>query len=89
MENVGDLWSCSEGGMIKIWTWETMEKSLSIRLEEKHMAALLVEKSGIDLKAQVTVNGNCSISSSEVKSLIADNVRSKVWAAQLHTFSLW
>ncbi|CAF2123960.1 hypothetical protein BRARA_C02234 [Brassica rapa] len=89
MSSYGDLWSCSEGGIIKIWTWETMEKSLSIRLEEKHMAALLVEKSGIDLKAQVTVNGNCSISSSEVKSLLADNVRSKVWAAQLHTFSLW
>ncbi|KAF8086041.1 hypothetical protein N665_0636s0013 [Sinapis alba] len=89
MSSYGDLWSCSEGGMIKIWTWETMEKSLSIRLEEKHMAALLVEKSGIDLRAQVTANGNCSISSSEVKSLLADNVRSKVWAAQLHTFSLW
>uniref|UniRef100_A0A1J3C6U6 Type I inositol 1,4,5-trisphosphate 5-phosphatase 12 n=1 Tax=Noccaea caerulescens TaxID=107243 RepID=A0A1J3C6U6_NOCCA len=89
MSSYGDLWSCSEGGVIKIWTWESMEKSLSLRLEEKHMAALLVERSGIDLRAQVTVNGSCSISSSEVKSLLADNVRSKVWAAQLQTFSLW
>jgi hypothetical protein len=89
LENAGDLWSCSEGGVIKIWTWESMEKSLSLRLEEKHMAALLVERSGIDLRAQVTVNGTCNISSSEVKCLLADNVRSKVWAAQLQTFSLW
>ncbi|ESQ39016.1 hypothetical protein EUTSA_v10001286mg [Eutrema salsugineum] len=89
MSSYGDLWSCSEGGVIKIWTWESMEKSLSLRLEEKHMAALLVERSGIDLRAQVTVNGTCSISSSEVKCLLADNVRSKVWAAQLQTFSLW
>ncbi|KAG7644212.1 WD40 repeat [Arabidopsis suecica] len=89
MSSYGDLWSCSEGGVIKIWTWESMEKSLSLRLEEKHMAALLVERSGIDLRAQVTVNGTCNISSSEVKCLLADNVRSKVWAAQLQTFSLW
>ncbi|CAN8318308.1 unnamed protein product [Cochlearia groenlandica] len=89
MSSYGDLWSCSEGGVIKIWTWESMGKSLSLRLEEKHMAALLVERSGIDLRAQVTVNGTCSISSSEVKCLLADNVRSKVWAAQLQTFSLW
>lgn len=89
LENPGDLWSCSEGGVIKIWTWESMEKSLTLRLEEKHMAALLVERSGINLRAQVTVNGTCNISSSEVKCLLADNVRSKVWAAQLQTFSLW
>ncbi|XP_010517968.1 PREDICTED: type I inositol polyphosphate 5-phosphatase 12 [Camelina sativa] len=89
MSSYGDLWSCSEGGVIKIWTWESMEKSLSLRLEEKHMAALLVERSGVDLRAQVTVNGTCNISSSEVKCLLADNVRSKIWAAQLQTFSLW
>ncbi|KFK37212.1 hypothetical protein AALP_AA4G228500 [Arabis alpina] len=89
MSSYGDLWSCSEGGVIRIWTWESMEKSLSLRLEEKHMAALLVERSGIDLRTQVTVNGSCSISSSEVKCLLADNVRSKVWAAQLQTLSLW
>ncbi|KAJ6742910.1 INOSITOL 5-PHOSPHATASE [Salix viminalis] len=37
------------------------------------MAALLVERACIDMRSQVTVNGACSISSSDVKSLLADN----------------
>ncbi|TXG72976.1 hypothetical protein EZV62_001555 [Acer yangbiense] len=40
----GDLWSGGEGGIIKIWPWESIEKSLSLKPEEKHMAALLVER---------------------------------------------
>lgn len=85
----GDIWLGSEGGAIKIWSWEAIEKSLSLSPEEKHMAALLVERSGIDLRSQVTVNGVCSISSSDVKCLLSDNVRSKVWAAGSLSFSLW
>ena len=85
----GDLWSGGEGGAIKIWPWESIEKSLSLRPEEKHMAALLVERSFIDLRSQVTVNGNCNISSSDVKCLVSDNVRAKVWCAQPLSFSLW
>ncbi|XP_058184253.1 type I inositol polyphosphate 5-phosphatase 12 isoform X2 [Rhododendron vialii] len=85
----GDIWSGSEGGAIKIWSWEAIEKSLSLSPEERHMAALLVERSGIDLRSQVTVNGVCSISSSDVKCLLSDNVRSKVWAAGSLSFSLW
>ncbi|KAI8537183.1 hypothetical protein RHMOL_Rhmol09G0005100 [Rhododendron molle] len=85
----GDIWSGSEGGTIKIWSWEAIEKSLSLSPEERHMAALLVERSGIDLRSQVTVNGVCSISSSDVKCLLSDNVRSKVWAAGSLSFSLW
>ncbi|XP_031392419.1 type I inositol polyphosphate 5-phosphatase 12-like isoform X2 [Punica granatum] len=89
MTSYGDLWSGGEGGVIKIWPWETIEKSLSLSSEEKHMAALLVERSFIDLKSQVTVNGTCSISSSDIKILLSDNVRGKVWAAQPLSFSLW
>ncbi|KAK6774042.1 hypothetical protein RDI58_029281 [Solanum bulbocastanum] len=57
--------------------------------EEKHMAALLVERSIVDLKSQVTVNGVCNISSSDVKYLLSDHVRAKVWAAGSASFSLW
>ncbi|KAL6971854.1 phosphoinositide 5-phosphatase [Sarracenia purpurea var. burkii] len=85
----GDLWSGSEGGVIKIWPWESIEKSLSLSPEERHMAALLVERSAIDLRSQVTVNGVCSISSSDVKCLLSDYVRSKVWAAGSLSFSMW
>lgn len=87
--HTGDLWTGFEGGVIKIWPWETIEKSLSLSPEEKHMAALLVERSFIDLKSQVTVNGVCSISSSDVKCLLADNVRGKVWAVGALSFSKW
>ncbi|XWS43920.1 hypothetical protein CRYUN_Cryun16bG0146000 [Craigia yunnanensis] len=89
MSSYGDLWSGGEGGVIKIWPWESIEKSLSLRPEEKHMATLLVERSFIDLRSQVTVNGNCNISSSDVKCLVSDNVRAKVWCAQPLSFSLW
>ncbi|XVE62110.1 hypothetical protein DITRI_Ditri06bG0092900 [Diplodiscus trichospermus] len=89
MSSYGDLWSGGEGGVVKIWPWESIEKSLSLRPEEKHMAALLVERSFIDLRSQVTVNGNCSISSSDVKCLVSDHVRAKVWCAQPLFFSLW
>ncbi|XP_030527790.1 type I inositol polyphosphate 5-phosphatase 12 isoform X2 [Rhodamnia argentea] len=89
MTPFGDLWTGFEGGIIKIWPWETIEKSLSLTPEEKHMAALLVERSFIDLKSQVTVNGACSISSSDVKCLLADNVRGKVWAVGPLSFSKW
>ncbi|KAJ9173933.1 hypothetical protein P3X46_017017 [Hevea brasiliensis] len=89
MSTYGDLWSGGEGGVIKIWPWESIEKSLSLSPEEKHMAALLVERSNIDLRSQVTVNGACSISSSDVKCLLSDKVRAKVWCAQSMYFSLW
>ncbi|XP_061363533.1 type I inositol polyphosphate 5-phosphatase 12-like isoform X2 [Gastrolobium bilobum] len=85
----GDLWSGSEGGIIKIWPWESVEKSLSLSPEERHMAALLVERSFIDLRSQVTVNGVCSISSQEVKCLLSDHVRARVWCAGPLSFSLW
>ncbi|KAJ4914520.1 hypothetical protein Rs2_00070 [Raphanus sativus] len=89
ISSYGDMWSCSEGGVIKIWPWDSLEKSLLLKPEEKHMAALFVEGSAIDLRSQVTVNGTCSLSSSEVKYLLADSVRAKVWAVQSLSFSIW
>ncbi|KAL2248807.1 UNVERIFIED_CONTAM: Type I inositol polyphosphate 5-phosphatase 12 [Sesamum indicum] len=89
MSFYGDVWTGSEGGVIKVWPWESIEKSLALSPEEKHMAALLVERSAIDLRSQVTVNGVCYISSSDVKCLLSDNVRAKVWAAGSMSFSLW
>ncbi|KAJ4834326.1 hypothetical protein Tsubulata_014228 [Turnera subulata] len=90
ISSCGDLWSGGdgEGGVLKIWPWETMEKSLSLKSEEKRMAALLVERSHIDLRSQVTVNGNCRLSSSEVKCMLSDYIRAKVWCAQPMFFSL-
>ncbi|KAJ0612577.1 putative inositol-polyphosphate 5-phosphatase transcription factor WD40-like family [Helianthus annuus] len=85
----GDIWTGSENGVIKVWPWESVEKSLALSPEERHMAALLVERSSIDLKSQATVNGVCSISSSDVKYLLSDKVKSKIWAAGSLSFSLW
>ncbi|XP_024928854.3 type I inositol polyphosphate 5-phosphatase 12 isoform X2 [Ziziphus jujuba] len=89
MTSHGDLWSGSEGGIIKIWPWESIEKSLSLKSEERYMAALLVERSYIDLRNKVTVNGVCSISSQDVKCLLSDHGRAKVWCASALSFSLW
>lgn len=85
----GDIWSGSEGGFIKVWPWEVIEKSLTLSPEERHMASLLVERSNIDLKSQVTVNGVCNIPSSEIKCMLSDHSRAKVWAATSQSFSLW
>ncbi|XP_042501597.1 type I inositol polyphosphate 5-phosphatase 12-like isoform X2 [Macadamia integrifolia] len=89
MSSYGDLWTGGEGGVIKIWPSESIEKSQSLTVEERHMAALLVERSYIDLKSQVTVNGVCSISGSDVKYLLLDNARSKIWSAGQLSFALW
>ncbi|KAL7145675.1 hypothetical protein ABFS83_07G102600 [Erythranthe nasuta] len=85
----GDIWSGSEGGIIRLWPWESIEKSLSLSPEERRMSALLVERSVVDLRAQVTVNGVCNISSSDVKYLLSDHVRAKIWAVGSQSFSLW
>ncbi|KAI3743061.1 hypothetical protein L1987_60763 [Smallanthus sonchifolius] len=85
----GDIWTGSENGVIKVWPWDSVEKSLALSTEERHMAALLVERSSIDLKIQATANGVCSIPSSDVKYLLSDNVKSKIWAAGSLSFSLW
>lgn len=47
------------------------------------MAALLTERSFIDLRSQITVNGDCCLSSQDVRFFLSDHVRTKVWCATL------
>ncbi|XP_057527554.1 type I inositol polyphosphate 5-phosphatase 13-like isoform X2 [Amaranthus tricolor] len=89
MSSYGDLWSGAEVGVIKIWPWDSIEKSLSLTAEEKHMAALLVERSSVDLRSQVTVNGVCNISASDIKVMLSDHCKGRVWCATNLSFSLW
>ncbi|KAG0495754.1 hypothetical protein HPP92_000445 [Vanilla planifolia] len=85
----GDIWTGSEGGVLKAWPWESIEKSLSLTIEERHMATLLVERSYVDLRSQVTVNGVCSLPAVDIKFLLSDNARSKVWSAGSVIFAIW
>lgn len=85
----GDLWSGSEGGAIKIWPWEAIEKSISLTTEERHKAALLVERSYVDLRNQLSTNGFNNMLTSDIKYLISDNSRAKVWSAGFFSFALW
>ncbi|KAG5574662.1 hypothetical protein H5410_054796 [Solanum commersonii] len=78
----GDLWSGSEGGSIKIWPWEGMEKSIALINEERHMAALSIERSYVDLRSQVMHNGTGNIIFSvDVKYMLSDRSGAKVWMA--------
>ncbi|KAJ8425964.1 hypothetical protein Cgig2_033893 [Carnegiea gigantea] len=43
----------SENGNIKIWPWEAIAKSLSLKAEERHMTSLIVERSYVDLKNSI------------------------------------
>ncbi|KAL8122249.1 type I inositol polyphosphate 5-phosphatase 13-like isoform X2 [Apium graveolens] len=89
ISSYGDLWSGSEGGAIHVYPWEAIDKSLSLKIEERHMASLLVERSSINLRSQATINGVCNISSQDVKVLLCDNVVAKVWAFGTSSISLW
>lgn len=53
------------------------------------MAALMVERGHVDLRAQVTVNGVCSLPGDDVKILLSDHSRAKVWSASHLSFALW
>lgn len=86
----GDIWSGSDGGAMKIWPWEAIEKSFALTSGERHMASLLVERSYIDPRSQVLQNGACSnIFTSDVKFLLSDHAGAKVWAANYQSFALW
>ncbi|KAJ8544051.1 hypothetical protein K7X08_025669 [Anisodus acutangulus] len=90
MTSYGDLWSGSEGGSIKIWPWEGIEKSISLINEERHMASLSIERSYVDLRSQVMHNGTCnSIFSVDVKYMLSDRSGAKVWTAGYVSFALW
>ncbi|XAR65837.1 Phosphoinositide 5-phosphatase [Bertholletia excelsa] len=85
----GDLWSGSEAGAIKIWPWESIEKSLCLTVEERHRAALVVERSYIDLRSQVNINGVCNMFTSDVRYMLSDHSGAKVWSAGYLSFALW
>ncbi|CAM8942531.1 unnamed protein product [Rhodiola kirilowii] len=85
----GDLWSGSESGMIMVWPWEAIEKALSLSVEEKHMASLLVERSYIDLRSQVSVNSFSINLTFDVRYLLSDNSRAIVWSGGYMSFALW
>ncbi|RWR84655.1 type I inositol polyphosphate 5-phosphatase 12-like protein isoform X1 [Cinnamomum micranthum f. kanehirae] len=89
ISSYGDIWSGAEGGAVKVWPWESLEKSLNQTAEERHVAALKLERACIDLRNQVTVNGVCQLSSSDVKHLLSDNTRAKVWSAGYLSYALW
>jgi hypothetical protein len=72
-----------------VWPWDAIVKSLSLTVEERHMATLLVERSFVDLRNQVTVNGICPLPSSDIKIMVSDKCKSKVWTATNLTFALW
>ncbi|KAF3455195.1 hypothetical protein FNV43_RR05643 [Rhamnella rubrinervis] len=84
-----DLWSGSEAGAIKIWPWEAIENSLSLTTEERPLAALSVERSFIDPRGQIAVNGFGNILTSDVRYLLSDISRAKVWSAGYLSFALW
>ncbi|XWS57233.1 hypothetical protein CRYUN_Cryun09bG0156400 [Craigia yunnanensis] len=85
----GDVWSGSEGGNIRIWPWEAIDNALSLTMEERHMASLLMERSFVDLRSQVAVNGFSSLLNSDIKCLLSDNIRAKVWSSSHLSFALW
>ncbi|XP_062191149.1 type II inositol polyphosphate 5-phosphatase 15-like isoform X4 [Phragmites australis] len=85
----GEIWSGSEGGIIKAWPWDSIAKSLSLTQEENHMAPLLVERAYVDLRNHAAVGNMCSLPSADVKHMLADHHRAKVWSLTSMTFSLW
>ncbi|CAN6238131.1 unnamed protein product [Urochloa humidicola] len=85
----GELWSGSEGGVIKVWYGEAIEKSLVSQREEKRKTSFLVERSSIDLRDMVSDGGACPLPAVDVKLLLSDNSRSKVWSAGYLSFALW
>lgn len=72
-----------------MWPWEGLEKSLSSKIEERHMAVLSVERSYIDPRSQTSVNGFANTLTSDVMFLVSDHTRAKVWSGSPLTFALW
>ncbi|XP_030472272.2 type II inositol polyphosphate 5-phosphatase 15-like [Syzygium oleosum] len=89
ISSYGDLWSGSEGGVIKIWPWERIEKSLSLTMEERHMAASIVDRSYIDPRNYVNTNNFSNSLAADVKHLFSDNNAGKVWSFGNQSFALW
>lgn len=52
------------------------------------MAPLLIERSYVDTRNQLTINGN-SIFSADVRYMVSDHSGAKVWTAGYLSFALW
>lgn len=89
ISSYGDIWSGSEGGALKVWPWEGLGKSLSVKMEQRHMAVLSVERSYIDPRSQTSAYGFANTLTSDVTFLVSDHTRAKVWSASPLTFALW
>jgi len=74
---------------MKVWYGEAIEKSLVSQREEKRKTSFLVERSSIDLRDMVSDGGACPLPAVDVKLLLSDNSRSKVWSAGYLSFALW
>ncbi|KAG2580085.1 hypothetical protein PVAP13_6NG305700 [Panicum virgatum] len=85
----GEIWSGSEGGIIKAWPWDAIAKSLSLTSEGKDMASLLVGKAYIDLRNNATVGNMCLLPAADVKHMLVDHCRAKIWSITSMTFALW
>ncbi|KAL8465161.1 hypothetical protein ACS0TY_034598 [Phlomoides rotata] len=81
------VWSGHRDGRIICWTpWLTV----LMTTRERHMASLLVERSYIDLRSQVTQNGTCcNFFTSDDKYMLSDHVGAMVWTASYLSFALW
>ncbi|KAJ0256144.1 Type II inositol polyphosphate 5-phosphatase 15 [Hirschfeldia incana] len=89
ISSYGDIWSGSEGGALKVWPWEGLGKSLSLKMEQRHMAVLSVERSYIDPRSQTSAYGFANTLTSDVTFLVSDHTRATVWSASPLTFALW
>ncbi|KAJ4791018.1 Inositol polyphosphate 5-phosphatase [Rhynchospora pubera] len=85
----GELWSGSEGGVVKVWSGEAIKEFLSLRKEEKHKAAFTLERTCIDLRTLVSDGGTCPLPAVDIKLLLSDNSGSKVWSGGYLSFALW
>ncbi|CAL9046601.1 type II inositol polyphosphate 5-phosphatase 15-like [Musa acuminata AAA Group] len=85
----GELWSGTEGGVIKAWSCKAIYKCFTLRKDERHMASLLIERSSVDLRSLVTVGGVCSLPTADIRYLLSDNFSSKVWSSSCLLFALW
>lgn len=85
----GDLWSGSEGGSIKIWPWDAIERSLSLSAEERHIAVSSLERSYMEPQNQVNPIGFVNSLAADVKHLLSDHSKGRMWSACYNSFALW
>ncbi|OWM86169.1 type II inositol polyphosphate 5-phosphatase 15 isoform X2 [Punica granatum] len=89
ISSFGDLWSGSESGSIKIWPWEAIEKSLLLTEEERHIAVSSLERSYIEPRNLVNPNGFAHSLGADVKHLLSDHSKGRMWSGSHFSFALW